>query len=546
MNTLNKTSDLDLPRDVFQRPAYCPVKVTIQSVQSKYDAIEGYRERWGKIARLKTPPEAEEGDRADQLFKNRLVGVQWWPWLYEVLVFQWGSVLTKILVDSGQLRGSDSIIGTYPATVQVTPKAVVSKSAGNISPLKDVRSLLVEYGPFLLQLVFKSLSLRLIREKKRTPVLLDEQFFSALENLVNLLALEILTLCSKMWASKKLNTACIGFLRSLLSIVAPVQVIRLLRSYFHSLKSKQNKAEETELRQQAVDIICKFDYLVPVNFPFTMDAPQYMFNLNVHTPKSFPLSLLAYTSCGIRYGQTPAPYWLIHTIIEQIFISYKQEEAKVRITSIEILRDLLVKLSFDARYQSTELRQRVICMFLPLIKEIVDIKPRLMQMKHDSIERRETIVILFYILQEVSRPLLRSILRMLCATSNNNNNTKPSSFKSRSGSFASLGSNAAAEEAREAKSRKSSVSQQQPYFTKYSFSDFSLCGMLHLFHLALDTFEIPQNTDGSVTVLSPNVMISSSSSKEQAATAKTVYESSDKLKKLGMFYLTIAFTVAAV
>ena len=535
LNRFPKTSDLDLSRDIFQRPVYCPVKVTVQPIQPKYDTIEGYRERWGKIMRLKTPPEAEDSGKVDSSFKNRLASVQWWPWLYEVLVFQWGSVLTKILVDSNQLRGVDSVIGSYPNTVQVTPKAVVSKSAGSISPLTDVRSLLVEYGPFLLQLVFKSLSLRVIREKKRTPILLDDQFFSALENLVNLLALEILTLCSKMWASKKLNTACIGFLRSLFSIVAPVQVIRLLRSYFHSLKSKQNKAEETELRQQAVDIICKFDYLVPVNFPFTMDAPQYMFNLNVHTPKEFPVALLAYTTCGIRHGHTPAPYWLIHTIIEQIFTSYKQDDAKVRITSIEILRDLFVKLAFDARYQSSDLRQRVICMFLPLIKEIVDIKSRLMTMKHDAIERRETIVILFYVLQEISRPLLRSILRMLCTRSS----AKLSSLKSRSGSFVSAPNLnlPPPEDTREAKPRKSGSSL--PHLAKYSFSDLSLCGLLHLFHLALDTFEIPQNTDGNLTVLSPNVTISSSSVKEQATTAKTIYDSSDKLKKLGKLYIYI-------
>ena len=64
--------------------------------------------------------------------------------------------------------------------------------------------------------------------------------------------------------------------------------------------------------------------------------------------------------------------------------------------------------------------------------------------------------------------------------------------------------------------------------------------MLHLFHLALDTFEIPQNTDGSLTVLSPSVMISSNSAKEQANTAKTVYESSDKLKKLGKSWVYVA------
>ena len=539
-NSLNETSDLDIEHDIFQRHTYSPVSINVQPIQPKYDSIDSYRDRWSKIVSLTTPPESDkEGNNGNQRYKLQLAGVQWWPWLYEVLVYQWSSVLTKILLlDSNQLlhlRGVDSLIGSYPSSINVSMKASPTTNSGSI---KDTRSLLIEYGPFLLQIIFKSLSLRLIREKKHTPVLLDEQFFSALENLVNLLALEILTLSSKMWASKKLNIALVTFLRALFSLVAPIQVIRLLRSYFHSLKAKHNKVEETELRLQAIEIVCKFDHLVAVNFPFTLDAPHSMFNLTVHTPKSFSSRYLCFTASGIRQTQTPAPYWLIHTIIELIFNSYKQEEAKLKNAAVEILRDLLVKLAFDARYQSKDGRHRVVCMFLPLIKEIIDMKARLMTMRHDFIERREVIAILFFILEGTPKPLLRSLLRMMCAPS-----TGRSSNPSRSVSAAPIDSpnntsskSPVVSEVKESKLRR--MTSKPAFLAKHSFQDFILCGLLTVFHLALDTFEVPQNVSGSAAVLSPNVTIQTAS-KESTAVVKAS-ETSGRLQRLGKFISFIA------
>jgi len=56
--------------------------------------------------------------------------------------------------------------------------------------------------------------------------------------------------------------------------------------------------------------------------------------------------------------------------------------------ALALLRDLLVRLSYDARYQSTEARSRLAGLFFPLLADIIQEAAHAASLPHDHVERR--------------------------------------------------------------------------------------------------------------------------------------------------------------
>ncbi len=83
-----------------------------------------------------------------------------------------------------------------------------------------------------------------------------------------------------------------------------------------------------------------FDFLIAVNFPYTLDAPLSAFSFEILTqPKgttsasdiaAISYSASAYTAVGIRGATNPTPYSFAHILINEILVSYGQEERKVK------------------------------------------------------------------------------------------------------------------------------------------------------------------------------------------------------------------------
>eukprot|EP01038_Epipyxis_sp_PR26KG_P007484 gene7484-10199_t len=364
-------------------------QILIQPILPMYDKIDGFLDRFSKIV--------------DGNFYSH-----WWPWLYEVIVYQWSAILAMILAYGGLIstKHIDNLTKTYPIEIpkhQMRGQYVKGSS-------QDTRYLLMEHGPILLKIIFKSLTLRILREKKEPPVILDDQFLNALENLIMLLTVEIATFNSGLWPSKKLNGALAGFIKSLYSIVAASQVLRLYNVYFKALRGRV-KVEESELRLQTLEDVSLFDYIVAINFPYTLDAPLSYFKFELCDPiKTLQLNI-PYNVSGIRNGVTPAPNSIAHMMIAEAMASYRQGEKKVKDSVLEILRDMLVRHSYDARYQSAEFRRRVACIYLPLMTEILEEKNRFTKLPYNDTERKELLIILLYILQNVPEFILRERVR---------------------------------------------------------------------------------------------------------------------------------------
>lgn len=446
-----------------------------------YDSLAGYRER---AVTIDDPSNA--------------LGKHWWPWLYEVLTFQWGAVLALILSSLQLISSSnlESIVGSYQFDYELS----------QISDKRDWRTILMEEGPLLLRMIYKSLAMRIQREGKRAPVLLDEQYFNALENLVMLIAVEASTTVVGLWRSKKIILSLSHFLRSLFALVAPNQVLRLLRSFFKTIRKSRGKNEEVDLRLLMIEELSLFDYFIALNLPYSLDAPVHCFSFTCIDPSIVSVvSMNPYTSVGLRYETSQTPYALVHLLINEIIFSCRQDYRKSE-KAWEILRDLVVRHSYDQRYQSKDAQQRIICMYLPLIHEITSEVNHLAALRYNSAERREALSILLYVLGGTPVRLLRSRIR-----------TISSQIYMSNGTGVTFPDNGAAT------TRSSIFNESDKFIAQTKLGNSFISDFLRLMHLLIDTFEIPYNLSNStmsskdeafLKLLSPSVQLDSSARAE--------------------------------
>jgi hypothetical protein len=78
--------------------------------------------------------------------------------------------------------------------------------------------------------------------------------------------------------------------------------------------------------------------------------------------------------------------------------AYRSEDSVLKVAAVGILRDLLVRHSYDARYQSQEAHHRIATMYLPLFSEIVAEARSLAVLPHVDVGRKELLSLLLSLL----------------------------------------------------------------------------------------------------------------------------------------------------
>jgi hypothetical protein len=182
-------------------------------------------------------------DFADRMsaMKNGGEEKRWWPYVYEVIIYQWVALLDE---QTKKVEGDASIPGLSPIVMKYLAHAA-----------KSARGATIRCSPFLLEIIVQSLSWRIdsmfrLRKKLKPScgettyedtvpplVKLDDNILSALEKLITMLmdaSIDSRNFDSLEYRkiSVDVNDAVVRFIRDLFSILDVHQVHKLVLVYF--------------------------------------------------------------------------------------------------------------------------------------------------------------------------------------------------------------------------------------------------------------------------------------------------------------------------
>ena len=199
-------------------------------------------------------------DFADRIsdMKNNGDQIRWWPYVYEIILYQWVALLEE-QTKKGDSKKSEDPKSPDP-TVGLSP--IVIKYLSHAA--KAARGATIRCAPFLLEIIKQSLSWRVdcvFRERKKqkpslsetrcdhivTPLIkLDESLMSAIEKLITMLT--DASIDSRNFDSFEyrkisidVNTAVVRFIRDLFSILDVQLVHKLVLIYFSRFVLKEGK-----------------------------------------------------------------------------------------------------------------------------------------------------------------------------------------------------------------------------------------------------------------------------------------------------------------
>lgn len=191
-------------------------------------------------------------DFADRMSSMKNCGEEkrWWPYVYEVIIYQWVALLDE---QTKKAEGDASIPGLSPIVIKYLAHAA-----------KSARGATIRCSPFLLEIVIQSLSWRIdsmfrLRKKLKPSsedttyedtvpplVKLDDNILSALEKLITMLmdaSIDSRNFDSLEYRkiSVDVNDAVVRFIRDLFSILDVHQVHKLVLVYFSRFVIKEGK-----------------------------------------------------------------------------------------------------------------------------------------------------------------------------------------------------------------------------------------------------------------------------------------------------------------
>lgn len=390
--------------------------VVVEPLLPKYHKLEGYKLRKLRLMETISGMSAEEKEHPP---------LKWWPWLYEIIAYQWTSLLgalddetvsaKDVILEEEEEGEEEESASSYPYNKDNTAFTFVGDSVY----LKDLRGVLMDHGPVLLAIILKSLALRIKHEDKQTLVVLDEETMVVFENLIYRLLREINYKKNSLLPPRKLNLAIANFIRQLFALVVPIQVGRLLAYYLIQSRKLQKQTytqsqkvpmEQVKNRLNFLQHIAASDYFVTLNFPLQIDSALSAYHsapiMNTH-------DLVDTNNSSIRGVKHPPSHWLCHFIIHEIMVDYQIIEKHLQDYAVSILSDLVIRNSYDKMHQAQLMRHRVAAMYLPLMKMITQDAERLESLQKDAVDRREELIIMAYLLQDMPEYLLREEFRQM-------------------------------------------------------------------------------------------------------------------------------------
>ena len=321
---------------------------------------------------------------------------------------------------------------------------------------------------------------------------MDQDFMNLMEDLLGALAQEVHCKGVSLLPARRLNISISHFLRELFGFIVPLQSAQLVYSYFLSSRKAQKQNFESTGKVQVTHITDRFhilkeltqtDHFFAFNFPVHLGSPHASFKFN---PIFSQHDLIAESSLSkIRGIQNPPSHWLAHLLIQEVMYDFESLEKNMKEAAMKLIRSLVVRLSYDKRFQTNEYRFRIASMFLPLLSCIVEDVDRIRQLPTNSEERKDSLALVVYILQDIPDYLLREELRDMMKYGQNLLRMKKIS-----------------KHTQQSESVQSDAPRLEPKH------DLAIFHLLQLFHLVVDTFEFPLSMggeSGDISCLSPGV-----------------------------------------
>lgn len=379
---------------------------------------------------------------------------RWFPYLYEVIIFQWVAILKE------QHRNGDK--GAEDKKFATSTDDYTCSGCDGETTLRNAafraRGFAVSCAPVLLEIIKKSLSYRiyaLLRQADQSCtkpidspplVRLDSVVFTNLESLISMITDACID--SRNFDSREfqqtsidVNDSIVRFLRDLFSLLEPESVHRLILVYFSRFVVKDGKQwqdrdskiglkcswEICKMRLNAVTAFVRFPDFVRVNSPQMANwNTNWAVTSEADIAKSFfDQSLEMYFSLGLTKFVTPdgpstnaslvfprlKPHWLAELVVDICLAGTDHAEQKIQYRASSLLHELFWSQSNESKVAGTS--TMVASMYVSFLKKILSHISYLSCLGAKTQLRKDLMPCVIFVLQRAPTGLLRSLWRKL-------------------------------------------------------------------------------------------------------------------------------------
>lgn len=393
-------------------------------------------------------------DRILFLSKKEHVNGRWFPYVYEVIIFQWVAILTEQRRNAEKRQAGDESSNKKPSN------DYTFEGNDGRTPLRDAamraRGYAVSCSPVLLDLIKKSLGARLhnlMRQADASPtskadgppplIRLDGVILSNLETLISMITDACID--SRNFDSREfqqtsidVNDSIVRFLKDLFAFLDPECVHRLVLVYFSRFVVKDGKHwqvrdskiglrcswEICKLRLNAITAFVRFADFVRVNSPQMNNWPV---TSAAHTTRSFfdqalenilSLGLPGFVTTdgprvteGMKFPNLK-PHWLAELVVDICLSGSDHAEQKIQHRASSLLHELFWSHSTEGKLTGNS--SMVASMYVSFLLKILNHISYLSSLGAKTQLRKDLMPCVVFVLQCAPIGLLRSFWRKLC------------------------------------------------------------------------------------------------------------------------------------
>eukprot|EP00978_Attheya_sp_CCMP212_P024170 scaffold75561_cov55-Attheya_sp.AAC.3 len=399
-------------------------------------------------------------DRLSTLRKRGECG-RWYPYAYEVIIFQWVAILVEQTKSGEQKRNSGSH-GARPSSSSMPQKT----NKYLVDAAQKARGVTIGCAPILFEVIKKSLGWRLdtvfrhlkAGGNKGKPgshtsrpnviplVSLDETIIENLEELIQMVTDACIDSRNfDSWQFRQtsidVNDAIVRFLRDLFAFLDPKIVHRLILVYFSRFVMKEGKHwqdrdskiglrcswETCKLRLNAATLLMRFPDFIRVNKPlmetwgnWPLSAPvaltRNFFDESLEILETLSLSKFAATEGPVRKAAVEIPefksHWLAELVTDICLSATGHAEQNIQHRAGSLLHELFWMQSQEAKANGSQ--SVVASMYVPCMVKIFGQLSYLSSLPPKSQLRKDLLPCVVFVLQSAPVGLMRALWRKMC------------------------------------------------------------------------------------------------------------------------------------